>query len=609
MRGEAGCFVYKVLNSIGVRSTFSEADKYLLGPEKGFDYGDLISVDLIIHTNAKNNGPFMRLSDGSGWVFEKKEGCNLLYLEQVPVKKGLWSFYVDNEPIGLSPRNHPMDHLQNKERDVALKHVGRMLGPMYIVFCDRKVRGKDGVYFYRLQGSTHPSWVFDKRILGGGAPPRFMMHPESRVQTGLFAFRALGKIQIRSCANVGDEFKTSWSVKTNEIVVCDIVRECPLNLGDGPFLRLADGTGWLFEKKKGEPMMEEVPIQQGKWKLRVRNSGGIKLRKQPIDGTKSCYTGVYPENEVVVCDLKIPAVLIQSSTSFYRVQGTNGWIFDKRGDHRMAKEISADVADQLLTSPTNKGGWSVDFVRGCAAAAKRGIEEISFNTQSCIISFRHPDGARINVYYTTKTIGIALANPNQGNSQLFRRNCTQDELIEILQNPRVRTGHGYDYRASNQRARAEFVGFSFSTSGDAATKDVNIEEDFRNRLRDLDSEIEVLLEKRQTLCESIHVHECNRVKRNNVWLKQRIHHERVLEAEQEAFKEQLQQREEVQRRETQQERLQQARTCGHCGREFASASEMANHVMDVHEITCEVCDKVFYSRGAMDQHMNATGHY
>ena len=605
-KGESGCFVYKVLHCIGVRSTASTDEKYKLGPRTYFSPGDLVSVDLILHTPNDQNGPLLRLSDGSGWLFERNESRNITFVEQVPVDKGLWSFYVDNEPVGVDVRNHPMDQLQDDASEIVLKQVGRTLPPMERIFCDRRVRGRNGVCFYRLQGSSHASWIFDKRIDENGFVG-FMVHPDSLVQTGLFAYRAIANISIREFSNICDDVKTSWCVKSNENVVCDLVRESPYNHGNGPFLRLSDGSGWLFVHKQGQKLMEEIPIQEGRWKLQVSNSDGIQLRKQPIDYTESRYPNVYAENDVVLCDRKIPAQL-PSHATFYRVEGTDGWIFDRRGDHRMAYEIPVDFSDQPST-PNNQGGWTVEFVRGCAAAAKEGIEEIAFNNQNRVVSFRHPNGARINVYYTTKTIGTALDHPTQGRTQLFRRNCTRDELIEILKNPRVHTGHGY-FRAS-KRARMETAPstlgpFSIIPSNGAA-EDVNIEEDFRNRLKDLDEEMDELVEKRKVLWQSIHIHEAIRVENNRDWWKRKTEHDGVLQAELNARLEakRQQEAEEVRRR-----LLEVAtRTCSYCGREFVNRSAMRNHVRDVHEPSCQVCGKSFTSKGALNQHVNDTGHY
>jgi hypothetical protein len=264
-------------------------------------------------------------------------------------------------------------------------------------------------------------------------------------------------------------------------------------------------------------MMEEVPIEEGRWKLQVKNSQGIQLRKQPIDQTKSRFSKVFSENEVVVCDRKILAQL-PGQASFYRVEGTaSGWIFDQSGHVQMAQEIEAGPT----ISPIEGNGWTVEFVRGVAAAAVKGLKEIAFNPQSRVISFRHPDGARINVYYTTRTIGTTLDIANQGGkTQLFRRNCKQDELIEILKNPSVHMDRGY-YKAFSD----------ISQANSSNCHDVNKEEDFRNRLKDLDEEMHELLEKRKTLLEAIQRHGRERVQKDALWWEQRFEHDRVLQAE------------------------------------------------------------------------------
>ena len=85
--------------------------------------------------------------------------------------------------------------------------------------------------------------------------------------------------------------------------------------------------------------------------------------------------------------------------------------------------------------------FSPDQVR--AIAAEHEYPEISHNTTSRVISFRH-DTTRINVYYTTGTVGTCLNHPTKGKTQLFRRNIvTLEQLEAIFRNPRKHTGQGY----------------------------------------------------------------------------------------------------------------------------------------------------------------------
>jgi hypothetical protein len=86
-------------------------------------------------------------------------------------------------------------------------------------------------------------------------------------------------------------------------------------------------------------------------------------------------------------------------------------------------------------------------------ATSHDYEEISLNETSRVISFRGgpKKSTRINVYYTTGTVGTCLNHPKRGKTQLFRRNITTlDLLTKIFAEPRVHTGDGY-YTRQNIR--------------------------------------------------------------------------------------------------------------------------------------------------------------
>jgi len=79
-------------------------------------------------------------------------------------------------------------------------------------------------------------------------------------------------------------------------------------------------------------------------------------------------------------------------------------------------------------------------------ARDNGYEEIGLNENSRLISFRGgpSKSTRINIYYTTGTVGTCLNHPKRGKTQLFRRNISSlDQLGVIFSNPRVHTGRGY----------------------------------------------------------------------------------------------------------------------------------------------------------------------
>lgn len=85
-------------------------------------------------------------------------------------------------------------------------------------------------------------------------------------------------------------------------------------------------------------------------------------------------------------------------------------------------------------------GYTIEQVRNIAK--KHAYKEISLNEVSRVISFRK-ESVRINVYYTTGTVGTCMNHPIKGKTQLFRRNVTLNELDKLFANPRSHTGKGY----------------------------------------------------------------------------------------------------------------------------------------------------------------------
>ena len=93
--------------------------------------------------------------------------------------------------------------------------------------------------------------------------------------------------------------------------------------------------------------------------------------------------------------------------------------------------------------------FSVDQVRDIAERAS--YNEIQFNEKSRLISFRRDtDATRINVYYSTGTVGTCLNHPKKGKTQLFRRNVDIDQLELIFFDPRSHTGKGYYRKNASQ---------------------------------------------------------------------------------------------------------------------------------------------------------------
>jgi hypothetical protein len=73
---------------------------------------------------------------------------------------------------------------------------------------------------------------------------------------------------------------------------------------------------------------------------------------------------------------------------------------------------------------------------------------VCFDYQENIGMASYSDGAtRINVYLTKMTVATCLNHPNQGPTQLFRKNVSLDMLDEIFEYPRTHTGKGYKQKS------------------------------------------------------------------------------------------------------------------------------------------------------------------
>lgn len=75
-------------------------------------------------------------------------------------------------------------------------------------------------------------------------------------------------------------------------------------------------------------------------------------------------------------------------------------------------------------------------------ATSHGWREVMHDVESRTLSFKK-NGDRINVYYTTMTVGTAIDHPGKGKTQLFRRHISWEEMEKIFLNPRVHTKKGY----------------------------------------------------------------------------------------------------------------------------------------------------------------------
>ncbi len=121
--------------------------------------------------------------------------------------------------------------------------------------------------------------------------------------------------------------------------------------------------------------------------------------------------------------------------------------------NKLARKMDDKVTLEVTLSDDNKVIESKGTIEDSPALSSHlnemwevaqayGYERYEHQEQNKMISF-FKDGVRINVYYTTMTVGTCLKHPSQGKTQLFRRNVSDHELEEILRYPRVHTKKGY----------------------------------------------------------------------------------------------------------------------------------------------------------------------
>lgn len=591
-RMKEGCFVYQIIDAVCVRSSTNVGDDNRT--DRSYLKNDLVSVDLVLPSCAKDseNGPFLRLSDKSGWLFEKKYGITIA--KQLPVEKGLWAFYVENR---MSLKANPTGFYET--------YYSTEYEPMQLIYCDRRVISPvTNIASYRVQGTD--GWVKEK---GGDGEP--YLRSENDIKTGLFAYEVAegsSPISLYSKPNASDTVRLPVVLNVGEIVICDVIRQSPHNYGDGPFLRLNDGWGWVYERLNdpADGRMRQLTIEEGNWALAVENHPvGIAMRRHPVD-RQDCKTSIeFNPGEIVRCDKRIKS---SSGVTFYKPVGKEGWVFDLRGDtqtgyHVMMRQVSSSPVVRNNSALTD-GGWSIEYVRGMAAAFE--LTEITLNETSRVISFQTDANERINVYYTTRTVGTALNHPNQGATQLFRRRCSSEELREIMQNPRVHTGKGYKKRP---RIEADRHAYGHPTHSEAAEY-IDEELDYRNKLLEYEKQEEKINQKKLTILKKLKVFDDKREATARIMKSKKEQRENEFEAERQR-KEAEAQRIALETARIVEEATEEIRrrTCNVCNQLFVNVHAKNQHYQAVHVYKCNHCYKEFSSSHAMHQHKNATSHW
>lgn len=574
-RVEDGTFVYQVIRPDGVlvrdhpyafATATTATDAFF--PEEDheedddgdveeyiFQKAELVEVDQIVR---HSDTVLVRLADHTGWIAAEWQGE--IALKQLPVERGLWTWYVDNFPTGVTIRRHPLDSAALLPTEQHQHQQLQHLWPLQKIYCDaRVVHPITGVAFYRLQSSSHaashlhtttnssgayspvfsqstdastPSiaatvntltvnivmtmnaivisqgWVYDRTPRPDTEDLVWLLE-ESSVQTGkTWVYRALEDIIIHTQPNVASNCRRpdELRIPAGDMVAVSTIRESPYGAGNGPFLQLSDGSGWLFEYRRDQKIMEAVPTETGIWECRVLNKPvGIGLRRNPMDGQEQLVPEmVFPYQSALQCDLKVTNRA--TGVSHYRVQGTDGWVMDRRDDSPMLKILSS-ITDDLRCnqlSPLNACDmWNSEFVRGIAATVE-GLTENAYYPHGRVLSFRTSSipSMEFTVYLSTRTVVREIEHPVLNRTiHSCHRSCSAKDLLVLFQKSTVDVLASALLEENENDLREEKKDDEFNQIHDQRSE--RGEEELRQEILRTDEDIHRLLAKRRELLQRV----------------------------------------------------------------------------------------------------------
>eukprot|EP00746_Dinoflagellata_sp_MGD_P000180 gnl/MRDRNA2_/MRDRNA2_100322_c0_seq1.p1 gnl/MRDRNA2_/MRDRNA2_100322_c0~~gnl/MRDRNA2_/MRDRNA2_100322_c0_seq1.p1 ORF type:complete len:849 (+),score=160.07 gnl/MRDRNA2_/MRDRNA2_100322_c0_seq1:98-2644(+) len=268
---EQGMWSYQVRAEKGIalrmRCSFSDAAKAGHGPSKG----EIVRVKERLQCGETT---FLRLADGTGWVFDKKNGRQMLDLigpkdVHEPSKASLvmpvlesgavsapsqdasvadskaessgWH-YIVLDPKGIRPRTEAA-----YDKGIKLKHRIEEGEVVHVV--ERKPG--EGTLFLKL--SSPSGWVFD-------AQPNNLAKVrmgEVKVERGRWLYMVVAEkgVALRTRCSFSDAAKvaTRGPDKGSILEVKERVR-----CGETSFLRLVDGSGWVFDVKNGKKVLDQL---------------------------------------------------------------------------------------------------------------------------------------------------------------------------------------------------------------------------------------------------------------------------------------------------------------------------------------------------------------
>lgn len=363
-------------------------------------------------------------------------------------------------------------------------------------------------------------------------------------------------LQLRTRPEISDDSRRldGPEIEPGALLAVDCVQPSRIaGSRNGPFLRLCNAYGWLFERKHGDVVAAKMPLEHGLWPYQVNNPlVGLALRSHPTTSNLEAWrypgfpTVVYPHGHVVWADARVR----QDDVTFVRVQGTTGWLFTRRAGQDVLRELNPrDMSDAMAASGESSGAFAAfegsegservggDSSRSTlhpstssaarapdatlpelvplrdirACAERHRLRERYSNDRSMVVSFVKDMGggetARVDVYYATGTIATALNHPTKGKTQSFRRGCGMGDVDRIFADPRDPVGPGgykrrreHDGAFSDNRA-IRAMGVYMREMAEATTEDEEVK--LRGELRGLDAAMRELAKQRDALMDHL----------------------------------------------------------------------------------------------------------
>ena len=545
-----GMFVYQVVNSNGAAIHRHSRECVQAGTahddtevQNRLEYGDIVQVDQLVVRTSTQESPsrktqLLRLAHQRGWLIAEQ-------MRALPTESGLWCWHI--HPLAVDGGFEAVQLPKLGANEQAKNSL--VLHQLQKIYCDRKfVDPITSKTFYRLQPlaslyghhvdtTKQPSWwVCDSTPNDLPA-----LLDESQVETDrLWVFSNNYNRSLPLHTNVPDVLRQT-SESTNDateiqpgdmVVVKAIIWSAPTIEGENksddtlkrrPFFKLADGSGWIVlpnetnqqQQEEHEYCLQQVPMIKCQRQLRVLREKGVDMWHHPStrrdvddpllvqwttdDSTSSNNdqsTRIHFEYDAVIkCDCRVTHPI--SRVSFYRVEGTDGWVANRHDAESklswLSRVVDSDgLCDSKSSSHYSWKEWNPEFVRGIAAAVPN-LKELPSKSDALV--FKTPRYTKIRVFCDDKTVSTEVSHPVFGAITKSQKNCTIEDMCSIFHRDTIETmmHMGSEVEGKEQKLEQQEV----------QEKEDDKEKEMRLELLKCENAIHVLLTKQQELVQKI----------------------------------------------------------------------------------------------------------